>query len=153
MKTLMMIMFLLPLTCPAKTMYKCSSGNRVDYQYKPCTGSASEEIIEDQPPGDELIKSDEETKDGIKIGEFSIREDGVNSIGYMSFAYKVQVYNRSNQARNVFLTYKAIDSSGFEIETVHPSGEIQPLSYQDLTGTYTIKAGDYAKISKWVLDK
>lgn len=149
---LILIILLIPSVCAAKTMYKCASGNRVDYQFKPCAGEAKQEVIEDQPPSEEKADAGETAGDGIVLGEFSVQTEETSG-DYQYFAYKVMVSNRTNTTRKVSLKYKAVDASGFEIDYILLSGTIQANSYENLTGRSLFAPNKYNRINKWVLDK
>jgi hypothetical protein len=153
MKKLILIILLLPAICTAKTMYKCANGNRVDYQFKPCGGAAKQEVIEDQPRSVESQKSGGELEEGVTLGDFSVRDESVDSSGYVWYAYKVMVSNHTNKEREVSFTYKAVDSSGFEIKTEILRGTIPANSYEDLTGRSFMKSGEFNRVNKWVLEK
>lgn len=154
MKYMWLILFVFTAShVKAKTMFKCESEGVASYQFKPCEEGKTQTVIEDKEPEESAKKSGGVLRKKIELGDFSIKFDHDDGLGNTWFAYKVMVSNRGEQEEKVYLTYKAVDFDGFEITTEHLTGTIPPNSYEVLTGKTYLKAQDYERIHKWIIDK
>jgi hypothetical protein len=154
MKRLLITFLCLSTSALAGPMYKCKGTNSiVTYQKKPCSGSTEIKVIEEKPPKPEEVGSGGSLREGILIGDFEVKDEGVNSIGSHWFSCKVKVWNRTNKEEKVLLSYKGLDSDGFEVDRVIMSGTILPNSYEALSNRHVMDDEAFNRVAKWVLQK
>lgn len=152
-KNVMFIVAFFSMAMPAQadTRYKCEAADSVSYQYRPCPEGARQTVLEDPRPADPDQPSEE--VDGVGVSDFSVKPTNQDSIGYQWFGMKVTVTNKTGQDKSVYLTYQAIDASGYEIEDMILTGKVRPGHTEILTDTGHMKIDDFKRIREWKLKK
>lgn len=135
----------------SETRYKCETWEAVNYQYKPCSVGARQTVLEDAKPTEPETVGVE--VDGVVVSDFSVKPTYQNSLGEQWFSVKLKVSNNTNQEKSVFITYQAIDDSGYEIENHLIDGKVSPGKVEVLTDTNRMKIADFKRIKEWKIKK
>lgn len=114
--TVIAALALLSAPAMAGDMYKCSNKGVVAYQHTPCTGSSEQTVLEEKKLSRSEIDVSEVIDEGVSLSPLLVKKEPVNSINDQWFAFQVTAINNTESEQRVSVTYKGVDSAGFEVK-------------------------------------
>lgn len=86
----------------------------------------------------------------VQVSNLSIKEMKQDSIGYIWFSSKIDVYN-DNIPGTVFVRVQGLDRDGFEVYNFLLSGRFNSNEHRALTNKNFMKPDEYDSVVEWVI--
>jgi hypothetical protein len=90
---------------------------------------------------------DETATDGLSLKVISTDEDDVN------LGFKIPIKNLALERRDVYVTIKALDAEGFELDEYTLSGKVNPGELRVFTDKFPVSHAVFNQVADWRLEE